>query len=197
MKSEGFTVWFTGLPCSGKSTLSWMLQKLLSGNGLPVEILDGDEARQRLTKGLGFSKQDRDENVRRVAYVAKLLSRVGAVAIVSLVSPYRETRERVRKEIERFVEIHVRCPLEVCTKRDVKGQYAKALKGEIQNFTGISDPYEPPINPEIVLDTDQNSPEECLKKIHDKLVSLNYLRDQSVGINSTPEQPVPQSPRPR
>ena len=192
MKSEGFTVWFTGLPCSGKSTLSRLLQKLLSENDLPVEILDGDEARQKLPKDLGFSKQDRDDNVRRIAYVAKLLIRVGAVAIVSLVSPYRATREHVRKEIERFVQIHVRCPLELHTKRDVKGQYVKALKRAIQNFTGISDPYEPPINPEIVIDTDQNSPEECLKNIHDKLVSFNYLRDQLVCINSTPEQPVPQ-----
>lgn len=175
MAQRGFTVWFTGLPCSGKTTLSALLQKELQGRGLAVEILDGDEVRQRLTKGLGFSKEDRDENIRRIAYVAKLLTRVGGVAIAAAISPYRRLRDQARAEIGHFVEVYVQCPLEVCIKRDVKGHYKKAIQGQISNFTGISDPYEPPLNPEIVVWTDQESPEESLKTILEKIAALGYI----------------------
>lgn len=176
MKNElGFTVWFTGLPCSGKSTLARMLEKKLKEMGKKVEVLDGDEVRQRLSKGLGFSKEDRDENIRRISYVCKLLSRNGVVAISAAISPYREIREEARKENERFVEVYVKCPVDVCIKRDVKGMYKKALNGEIKNFTGISDPYEEPLNPEVIVETDKESPEESLNKILNKLRSLGYI----------------------
>ncbi len=173
MKQQGFAVWFTGLPSSGKSTLARMLQMELDEAGFAVEVLDGDEVRKRLTKGLGFSREDRDENIRRIAYVAKLLTRVGAVAITAAISPYQESRERARAEIGNFVEIYVDCPLSVCMQRDVKGLYAKAVRGEVPNFTGISDPYEPPVQPEVVVHTERESPEESLRKIIDKLVALD------------------------
>nr|MBI3613010.1 adenylyl-sulfate kinase [Nitrospirota bacterium] len=175
MRRQGFTVWFTGLPSSGKTTLSSLLHKELDELGLAAEVLDGDEVRQRLTKGLGFTKEGRDENIRRIAYVAKLLTRVGGVAITAAISPYRELRDLARAEIGSFVEVYVNCPLQVCMQRDVKGMYAKAIKGDLPNFTGISDPYEPPLNPEVTLYTDRESPEESLKKILVKLVDLNCL----------------------
>ena len=175
MRRQGFTVWFTGLPSSGKTTLSRLLHKELDELGLAAEVLDGDEVRQRLTKGLGFTKEGRDENIRRIAYVAKLLTRVGGIAITAAISPYRELRDLARAEIGSFVEVYVNCPLQVCMQRDVKGLYAKALKGEIPNFTGISDPYEPPLNPEVTLYTDRESPEESIKKILVKLADLNCL----------------------
>ncbi|MBI3989356.1 MAG: adenylyl-sulfate kinase [candidate division NC10 bacterium] len=177
-RPKGFTVWFTGLPSSGKSTLAFLLNLRLSEMGFPVELLDGDEVRQRLTKGLGFSKEDRDENIRRIAYVAKLLTRVGAVAIVSAISPYRAIREEARAEIGNFVEVYVSCALEECIRRDVKGLYRKALNGEIQNFTGISDPYEPPLAPEVLLETDRETPEESLAKILATLNALGYLPEE-------------------
>ena len=173
MKQQGFAVWFTGLPSSGKSTLARMLQMELDEAGFAVEVLDGDEVRKRLTKGLGFSREDRDENIRRIAYVAKLLTRVGAVAITAAISPYQESRARARAEIGNFVEIYVDCPLSVCMQRDVKGLYAKAVRGEVPNFTGISDPYEPPVQPEVVVHTERESPEESMRKIIDKLVALD------------------------
>lgn len=181
MKHQGFTVWFTGLPSSGKSTLASLLHRELEEIGLATEVLDGDEVRKRLTKGLGFSREDREENIRRIAYVAKLLTRVGAVAITAAISPYLEMRERARTEIGSFIEVYVHCPLQVCMNRDVKGLYAKAVRGEVPNFTGISDPYEPPANPEIVVHTDCEIPEESLKRILERLVDLNYLPEQAVG----------------
>jgi len=180
MNRHGMTLWFTGLPSSGKTTLAGLVGNALKELGLPVETLDGDEVRRRLTKGLGFSKEDRFENISRIAYVAKLLSRVGAVAIVAAISPYREMRSRARAEIENFVEIYVNCPLPVCIERDVKGLYAKALAGEITNLTGISDPYEPPLAPEIVVQTDKESAEQSVALILDKLVSLGHLNAESV-----------------
>ena len=138
MINKGFTVWFTGLPSSGKTTLACLLEKKIQDLGFKVEHLDGDEVRQKLTKDLGFSKEDRNENIRRIAYVAKLLTRVGAVAITSAISPYQALRDYARNEIGDFVEIFVHCPLEVCIKRDVKGLYKKALRGELTQFTGIS-----------------------------------------------------------
>jgi len=175
MEHRGFTVWFTGLPCSGKSTLARALEQQLRSRDLPVEVLDGDEVRQRLTKGLGFSKVDRDENIRRIAYVAKLLTRVGAVAIVAAVSPYREIRDEARAEIDNFVEVSVRCSLEECMRRDVKGMYAKALSGEIPNFTGVSDPYEPPTRPEVTVETESEDVKESLAKILQTLSRLEYI----------------------
>lgn len=181
MNQLGFTVWLTGLPSSGKSTLAEWLRQDLEELGMPVELLDGDEVRQRLTKGLGFTKEDREENIRRISYVAKLLTRVGAVAIVAAISPYRDMRERARAEIGRFIEVYAQCPLQVCIDRDVKGLYAKAIRGEIPNFTGISDSYEPPTNPEIVVATDRMSPQDCLDTILKQLARLNYLPPESTS----------------
>jgi adenylyl-sulfate kinase len=156
-----------------------MLEKELQARGRAVEVLDGDEVRQRLTKGLGFSREDRNENIRRIAYVAKLLTRVGGVAITAAISPYRELRDKARDEIVNFVEVYVNCPLEVCIRRDVKGLYKKALNGEIPNFTGISDPYEPPLHHDVVVGTDLESPEASLRKILDRLIELGYLTEPS------------------
>jgi len=172
MTRKGFTVWFTGLPCSGKSTLAKMLHEHLGENGCAAEVLDGDEVRQRLTKGLGFSKEGRDENIRRISYVAKLITRVGGVAITAAISPYEKLRALAREEIRNFIEVYVDCPLEVCIQRDVKGHYAKAQKGELLNFTGISDPYESPRNSEVIVQTDQETPEESLRKV------LNFIEAQ-------------------
>ena len=162
-------------PAPGKSTLARALEKeLLRGNRL-VEVLDGDEVRLRLTKGLGFHKADRDENIRRIAYVAKLLSRNGVVVITAAISPYREMRDAARSEIGDFIEVYVNCPLEECIRRDVKGLYRKALRNEIQNFTGISDPYEPPDAPEIILETHRESLDESLERLLAGLQRLGYL----------------------
>ena len=155
---QGFTLWFTGLSGAGKSTLSQAVGDELRRRGHAVERLDGDEVRQRLSRGLGFSKEDRDENIRRIGFVARLLSRSGAVAIAAAISPYRELRDEIRREHDApFVEIFVECPLDALVKRDPKGLYAKALRGEIANFSGISDPYEPPASPEITVHTDRET----------------------------------------
>jgi len=175
MNKHGFVVWFTGLPGSGKSTLARLLKEALQQQGLRSEILDGDEIRKRLTKGLGYSRADREENINRIAFVAGLLAQVGAVAITAAISPYRTSRDQARKEIPNFIEVHVQCPLEECIRRDPKGLYAKATRGEIQNFTGISDPYEEPQNPEITLLTDQQTPEECIQVILKKLKDLRLI----------------------
>jgi len=167
---EGVTLWFTGLPCSGKSTISEIVFERLQRSRLKVELLDGDVVRQKLTKGLGFSKEDRDENIRRIAYVCHLLSRNGVIAIAAAISPYRGIRDELRRMIPCFVEIYVHCPLEVCTRRDVKGMYKRALAGELKNFTGVSDPYEEPLHAELVLDTDQETPQQSAGKV------LEYLR---------------------
>jgi len=158
MAPRGFTLWFTGLSGAGKSTLSQAVAAELQARGHRVERLDGDEFRQRLSRGLGFSKEDRDENVRRIGFVARLLSRNGAVAIAAAISPYRELRDEVRRDHEsRFVEIFVDCPLDVLVKRDPKGLYAKALQGEITNFSGVNDPYEATTAPEITVHTERES----------------------------------------
>jgi adenylyl-sulfate kinase len=172
---EGFTVWFTGLSGAGKSTLATMVEERLREAGRRVELLDGDEVRKNLSSGLGFSKADRDANILRIAYVARLLSRNGVVAITAAISPYREIRDQARAEIPRFVEVYVDCPLEVCEQRDVKGLYKKARSGEITQFTGISDPYEPPLNPEIHLHTEQENPEQDVEIILEKLRDLGLL----------------------
>ena len=171
----GFTVWFTGLPCSGKTTLSQLLASCLRSLKYQVEVLDGDEVRRHLSQGLGFSRHDRDLNISRIGYVCHLLSRNGVIAIAAAVSPYREAREAVRKRIDRFVEVYVKCPLEVCIARDVKGMYGKALADKIPKFTGVSDPYEEPTMPEVIVETDKLLPEESMRVILGRLEALGYL----------------------
>lgn len=172
---EGLTIWFTGLSGAGKSTIANMLVDRLHAMGRHVELLDGDEIRTNLSSGLGFSKADRDANIRRIAFVAKLLSRNGVIAITAAISPYREIRDEARRDIRNFVEIYVECPLEVCEQRDVKGLYKKARSGEIKQFTGISDPYEAPLNPEIAVHTNAETVEQSVDAIIDKLGELGYL----------------------
>jgi adenylylsulfate kinase len=175
MEEQGFTLWFTGLSGSGKTTLARGVERELRDRGLKVEVLDGDVIRTNLSKGLGFSKEDRDTNIKRIGFVCKLLTRNGVAAIASAISPYREVREYVRQDIGRFVEVYCRCPLDVLIERDVKGLYEKALNGQIENFTGVSDPYEEPLNPEVIVDTDQEDPEQSVAKIILKLEGLEYI----------------------
>ena len=176
MKDQrGFTAWFTGLPCSGKTTIADVVAERLKERGYRVERLDGDIVRKGLTSDLGFSKEDRDENIKRVTFVAKLLTRNGVAVLATFVSPYRTRRAQTREEIEEFVEVYTRTPVEVCIERDVKGMYKKALAGEISNFTGVDDPYEEPENPELILDTDKESIEESVGKVLDKLVEMGYI----------------------
>jgi len=174
-EQKGFTLWFTGLPCSGKSAIADRVAGLLREDGLKVERLDGDVVRQSLCRDLGFSRHDRDENIRRVSFVAKLLTRNGVAVLTSFISPYREIREEARQEIGDFIEVYVKCPLEVCMARDVKGMYQKAIKGEIKEFTGISDPYEEPLQPELILETDRESLEESARKVLAYLQQAGYL----------------------
>ncbi len=170
----GCTIWLTGLPCSGKSTIARFLAERILEQGRLVEILDGDVVRQSLSQGLGFTPEDRERNVRRVGFVANLLSRNGVVVIVALVSPYRATRAEVRADIGRFVEVHVDCPLSECERRDVKGMYRKARAGALQRFTGVDDPYEPPEQPEITLHTERETVEESAKRVLGVLRQLGY-----------------------
>jgi adenylylsulfate kinase len=172
---KGFTLWFTGLPCSGKSAVADKVAENLKSRGLRVERLDGDIVRQSLTRDLGFSKEDRNENIRRVTFVAKLLTRNGVAVLTSFISPYRDIRAQARKEIGNFIEVYVKCSIEVCMQRDIKGMYEKALSGEIKEFTGVSDPYEEPLNPEIFLETDKETLEESTNKVLAKLAELGYL----------------------
>jgi adenylylsulfate kinase len=172
---SGFTLWFTGLSGAGKSTISEILERALLERGSRLEILDGDIVRENLSKGLGFSKEDRDTNIRRIAFVADLLSRNGVPVITAAISPYREIRDEARALMgERFIEAYVKASVEACAERDVKGLYAKAFAGEIKEFTGVSDPYEPPENPELVLDTEVETPEESAQKI------LTYLEEREL-----------------
>jgi adenylyl-sulfate kinase len=173
--STGFTLWFTGLPCSGKSTLALLVAAELERRGRGVEILDGDLVRTHLTKGLGFSKEDRDENIRRIGFVCGLLSKHGAVAIAAAISPYRAIRDEVRSSIANFVEVYVNTPLEVCIQRDVKGMYKKALAGEMKNFTGVDDPYEAPLQPEIVIETEKELPAVSAERILTNLEKMGLL----------------------
>jgi len=172
---KGFCLWFTGLSGSGKSTLSRMLEPELRKRGCGVEILDGDEVRENLSKGLGFSKEDRDTNIRRIGYVAKLLARNGAVVMTAAISPYADVRRQCRGMIGNFVEVYAECSVEELTRRDVKGLYAKALSGEIKNFTGISDPYEIPENAEVTVNSETQSPEESVKVIVDYLEANDLI----------------------
>jgi adenylyl-sulfate kinase len=166
---KGFTLWLTGLSGAGKSTLAQKLLATLQARGLHVEVLDGDEVRTNLSKGLGFSKEDRDTNIRRIGYVSRLLSRNGVGVVTAAISPYRDVREEVRRAVEQdgaaFVEVFVKCPVAVLAERDVKGLYRKALAGEIKEFTGVSDPYEEPLTPEVVVETDLESIETSADRI--------------------------------
>jgi adenylyl-sulfate kinase len=172
----GFTVWFTGLSGSGKSTLAELLVDILEQRGHRYELLDGDVVRTHLSKGLGFSKEDRDTNILRIGWVAERLTYHGAAVVCSAISPYRQARDQVRKSIPSFVEVYVKCSVEECARRDVKGLYEKAFRGEITGFTGVDDPYEPPESPELVVDTERLSPEECLELLVAKLEELGYVR---------------------
>lgn len=172
----GVTIWFTGLSGSGKTTLAQLMATALRERGQKVEVLDGDVIRQNLSNGLGFSKEDRDTNIRRIGFVCQLLSRNGVAVIAAAISPYRAVRDEVRQLVGgRMVEIHCDAPLKVLIERDVKGLYKKALAGEIKNFTGISYPYEPPENPEVQVDSSQEQPEESAAQIQTRLEELGYI----------------------
>jgi len=172
---KGVTLWFTGLPCSGKSAVADRVAEILRERGLRIERLDGDIVRKSLTRDLGFSKKDRDENIRRITFVAKLLTRNGVIVLTSFISPYRKVRAYACEEIGSFIEVYVKCSLDVCIKRDVKGMFEKAIKGEIKEFTGISDPYEEPLDPDILLETDKEELEESAAKVIEKLKELGYI----------------------
>ncbi|MEO1289643.1 MAG: adenylyl-sulfate kinase [Chloroflexota bacterium] len=171
----GFVLWFTGLSGSGKTTVAKALLPKLEERGMKIERLDGDVVRQSLTKDLGFSKEDRDKNIERVTFVAKLLSRNNVGVLASFISPYAKTRDYVRQETTNFIEVYVSAPLEVCEERDVKGMYAKARSGEIKNFTGISDPYEAPENPDIVVPTHEQTLEQSVDFLIGELEKRGYL----------------------
>ncbi len=180
---QGFTVWFTGLSGSGKSTIAEMLYNEFQARGLKTEILDGDVVRQNLSKGLGFSKEDRDTNIMRIGFVANLLTRNGVATICCPISPYKETRDANRELIGNFVEVYVHATIEeLAEHRDPKGLYKKALAGEIKGFTGVDDPYEVPENPELVVDTMTETPEESLQNVLRTLVKLGYLESDEVMV---------------
>ena len=172
----GFTVWLTGMSGAGKSSTSKLLEKYLRDRGANVEVLDGDVVRTYLSKGLGFSKEDRDENIRRIGFVCELLSRNGVIAIAAVISPYRAAREKVRDRIPNFIEVYLECPVEVLVERDTKGLYKAALSGQIAHFTGISDPYEPPLNPEVTIHSAEETPEQGVEKILAALRNRSLLR---------------------
>jgi adenylylsulfate kinase len=180
---KSFILWFTGLSGSGKSTLSHKVEERLHEMGVHTYVLDGDNIRQGLNKDLGFSEEDRRENIRRIGEVAKLFVDAGVAVLTAFISPYRRDRDFVRNLVDKgdFIEVYVKCPLEVCEQRDPKGLYKKARAGEIKNFTGIDDPYEEPENPEIVVETDKMSVEQCVDKIVNYLIENNYIKAQKGG----------------
>lgn len=190
--NTAFTLWLTGLSGAGKTTLARLIESELQSRNYKVEVLDGDIIRTNLSKGLGFSKQDRDTNVRRIGFVCNLLSRNGVIAIAAAISPYRLVRDEVREATSGFVEVYVKCPLEVLSERDVKGLYKKALAGEITNFTGVQDPYEEPLSPELVVDTSSQTPIESASLIIAKLKQLGYIAavEESSGYSEEDEEEV-------
>jgi adenylylsulfate kinase len=173
--NHGVCIWLTGLSASGKTTIAQLLKKALIAKGLPVEVLDGDVVREKLSKGLGFTRADREINLRRITFVAGLLVRHGVVVVVAAITPYQSIREEARNSIGEYVEVFVNCPLQICIQRDPKGLYQKALAGEIRDFTGIGDAYETPKHPDIELNTDLESPEDSLHKIINTLEALNKI----------------------
>lgn len=175
--STGFTLWLTGMSGSGKTTCSRLVEQRLRARGANVEVLDGDIVRQSLSKHLGYSREDRIENIRRIGFVSELLSRNRVAAIVAAISPYRAAREELRARIPNFVEVYLECPLVVLVERDVKGLYRKAFAGEINNFTGVSDPYETPVGPELTIRTDKETPEESVERIWAVLLNRGLLLD--------------------
>ncbi len=191
MEHLGFTLWFTGLSGSGKTTLSRHLERELRARGYKVEVLDGDVVRENLSKGLGFSKEDRDTNIRRIGFVCELLTRNGVIAISAAISPYRAVRDENRARIGRFVEVYARCPIEVLAERDVKGLYKQALAGRIKHFTGIDDPYEPPLNPEVVVESDKETPEQSAARVLARLEELGYLTRVGELVPSEYVTPLP------
>ena len=190
MNLKGATVWFTGLPSSGKSTIARGVYQRLYDRGCAVELLDGAEVRESLSRGLGFSREDREENVRRIGYVAKLLSRNGVIAICAAVSPYRASRDEVRRNTTNFIEVHVDCPVEVAERRDAEGLYARARRGEIEEFTGINAPYEPPIAPEVYVDSSRESAEQAAWKVMRTLEMLSIIPPESGGERDAQEEEI-------
>ena len=175
--STGVTIWFTGLSGSGKSTIARILEKRLRAAGRKVEVLDGDVIRTNLSKGLGFSKEDRDTNIKRIGFVCHVLTRNDVIAIAAAISPYREVRDYNRSLIGNFIEVYAKCSLDECAKRDVKGLYQKAMAGEIKGFTGVDDPYEEPFHPEVICETDKETAEQSAEKVWNKLVELGYVSE--------------------
>src|SRR5438477_6726443 len=178
MTGIGYTIWFTGLSGAGKSTLAEILARRLKELNRNVEVLDGDVVRTHLSKGLGFSREDRDTNIKRIAFVCSLLTRNGVVCISAAIAPYDEAREWARKEIRHFVEVYVKCPIEVCRQRDVKGLYRLADEGKLKNFTGVNDPYEEPEYPELVIETDKETIEDSVDRLFAKLTELGYIEPE-------------------
>jgi adenylyl-sulfate kinase len=175
MTHGGCAVWFTGLSSAGKTTAARLLENRMRPLGARVELLDGDVVRTHLSKGLGFSKEDRDENIRRIGFVCELLARNGVIVLVSAISPYRSVRDEVRRRIPNFVEVYMECPLEVLIARDVKGLYKKALAGELDHFTGVSDPYEAPLTPEVTIHSDRETPHEGVDKVWQTLIARGVI----------------------
>ncbi len=190
--NTAFTLWLTGLSGAGKTTLARLVESELLSRGCKVEVLDGDIIRTNLSKGLGFSKEDRDTNIRRIGFVCNLLSRNGVVAIAAAISPYRSARDEARAASSNFVEVYVKCPLDVLSERDVKGLYKKAFAGEITNFTGVQDPYEEPLSPELVVDTSSQTPDQSATLIIAKLEQLGYIEavEELAGYSEEDEEEV-------
>lgn len=179
---RGVTIWLTGLSGAGKSTIAERLAAELERRGRPVETLDGDVVRTHLSSGLGFSREDRDTNVRRIAFVARLVTRHGGAVITAAISPYRATRDEARATVSKvgdFLEVYVSCPIEETARRDVKGLYARARRGEIPAFTGLDDPYEPPLHPDVTVHTDRETVDESVRKIWDALQRLGHVPEHA------------------
>lgn len=190
MIAPGAVVWFTGLPASGKSTIARTVAEALLARGIPVELLDGAEVRESLSRGLGFAPADREEHVRRIGYVAKLLARNGVIAVCAAVSPYRSTRDEVRRNTVNFVEIYVECPSEVAEQRDTEGWYARARRGEISDFTGVNAPYEPPLAPEVHIHSDQESADVAAGRVLAKLESMGIIPRVESSLRAAHEEEV-------